>query len=216
MKMEEEIRATLINNAIHLIAEGGFEKATTKNLTHYSDTPNELKMNEVYIYRLFGSKEELYQSAFLNLDQELVEAIRSALISATNGFMLDTKKAFYEFFIIVWQFLLKNEEHCRCYVRYYYSVYFKGKALVQHQQHFNSIVKNFAPLFIEEADVKAIMHSVFTTLLDFAIRVFNGELVDNEENRPHVFNVLYCMVLTYLKKPEIIDVDKIKNIFLYK
>ena len=216
MKMEEEIRATLISNAINLIAEGGFEKATTKNLAHHSDNTTDFKINEAYIYRLFGSKEELYQSAFLSLEKELIEAFRSALMSATNGFMHNTKKAFYEFFIIVWQFLLKNEEHCRCYVRYYYSIYFKGKALMQHQQHFNSIVENFTPLFIEEADVTAIMHSVFSTLLDFAIRVYNGELTDDEENRPHVFNVLYCMVLTYLKHPDVSGMEKLQTRFYSK
>lgn len=34
MKREAEIKELLISNAIHLIAEGGFEKATTKELTH--------------------------------------------------------------------------------------------------------------------------------------------------------------------------------------
>ena len=43
------------------------------------------------------------------------------------------------------------------------------------------------------------MHSVFNVLLDFEIQVYNGEIVDNEENRVHVFNVLYCMMMTYLK-----------------
>ena len=34
MRYEAEIKELLIENAIHLIAEGGFEKATTKELTH--------------------------------------------------------------------------------------------------------------------------------------------------------------------------------------
>ncbi len=213
MKKEADIRAILIDNTIHLIARGGFELATTKNLTHFGEEPKGIKMNEAYIYRLFGSKEELYQSTFSTLDNELVSAFRNAII-ILNDFSVDTKKKFYQFFLLAWQFVLRNEERCRCYVRYYYSIYFKGKALEKHKQYFDTIINIFKPLFIDEADVKAIMHSVFTTLLDFAIRVYNGELLDDEVNRPHVFNVLYCMVLTYLKKPEIVDVDKIKNIFL--
>ena len=206
MKNEADIRAILIDNAIHLIAEGGFEKATTKNLAHYGQTPKGVKMNEAYIYRLFGSKEELYQSTFLTLDTELVNAFRNAL-TTFNDFTLDTKKKFYEFFLMAWQFILHNEDRCRCYVRYYYSVYFKGKSLEKHQQYFDSIVNAFNSLFIEEADVTSIMHSVFTTLLDFAIRVYNGELTDDELNRPHIFNVLYCMITTYLKHPKSIGVE---------
>ena len=52
MKREAEIKELLINNTIRLIAEGGFEKATTKELAHCGDAPADLKMNEVYIYRL--------------------------------------------------------------------------------------------------------------------------------------------------------------------
>lgn len=51
------------------------------------------------------------------------------------------------------------------------------------------------------------MHSVFNVLLDFAIQVYNGEIVDNETNRVHVFNVLYCMMMTYLKFPDTSSVN---------
>ena len=68
MKHEAEIKELLVKNAIHLIAQGGFESATTKELTHCSGSIEGLRMNEVYIYRLFGSKEYLYEAAFEMLD----------------------------------------------------------------------------------------------------------------------------------------------------
>lgn len=57
-------------------------------------------------------------------------------------------------------------------------------------------------VFKEDADVASILHSVFTAMFDFAIRVYNGELEDNQTNRPHIFNVLYCMMMTYFKDLE--------------
>ncbi|MBQ4273655.1 MAG: hypothetical protein IJB94_01620 [Clostridia bacterium] len=72
----------------------------------------------------------------------------------------------------------------------------------KHQRHFDAIVERFRPLFIEEADVKAIMQSIFNALLDFAVRVYNGVLENNKINKSHIFNVLYCMMVTYLKNPE--------------
>ena len=71
MKNEVVVRELLIANALHLIAEGGFESATTKELTHCGGSLPDFKMNEVYIYRIFGSKEQLYESAFIQLDREL-------------------------------------------------------------------------------------------------------------------------------------------------
>ena len=198
MKREAEVKNQLIANAIHLIAVGGFEKATTKELTLCGGHLSDLKMNEVYIYRFFGGKEKLYESAFRQLDTELFYAFRNG-VESIGGFEEDTKDRLYELFSMAWKFILGNEERCRCYVRYYYSIYFKGNSLEAHKKLFNEMISEMTPIFKEEADVAAILHSVFTAMFGFAIRVYNGELEDSDINRPHIFNVLYCMMMTYLK-----------------
>jgi hypothetical protein len=101
-----------------------------------------------------------------------------------------------------WRFILGNEERCRCYVRYYYSIYFKGNSLVAHKKLLGEVITEMNSIFKDEADVVAILHSVFVAFLNFAIRVYNGEIEDNEINRYHVFNVLYCMMMTYFKNTE--------------
>ena len=70
-----------------------------------------------------------------------------------------------------------------------------------HRRQFAETINEFSSIFKEEADVTAILHSVFTALLDFAIRTYNGDIRDNEANREHIFNVLYCMMMTYFKEP---------------
>ena len=197
MKQEAAVRDLLIGNTIHLIAAGGFEKATTKEITHVASLPG-VKMNEVYIYRLFESKQNLYETAFITLDAELMQACKNG-IDAVGGLQPDAKARMYAFFISAWEFMLRNEDRCRCYVRYYYSAYYKGNAVTAHKKNFRRIVAEFEPLFKKEADVPAIMHSVFTMFMDFAVRVFNGDLADNEINRPHIFRVLYSMMETYFK-----------------
>ena len=198
MENEELIRDIIIENAIRLIAEGGFEKATTKMLAHSSETNPDFKMNEVYIYRLFGSKENVFEAAFLRLDLEIFNAFNNAVRKIDNG-ETKTKEDLYKLFLKAWNFVVGNEVRFRCYVRYYYSIYFKDNSLAVHSEHFEKIISVFKPFFKEEAEVGAIMHSVFTTLIDFAIRVYNGELSNDENNVPHIFNVLYCMMATYFK-----------------
>ena len=202
MRYEAEIKELLIKNAIHLIAEGGFEKATTKELTHSGGNLPNLKMNQVYIYRFFKSKEELYEAAFIFLDNELYRAFKNG-VEIIGGFVGCGKEKLNKFFSMAWQFVMSNEERCRCYVIYYYSNYFKGKSREAHRQLFAGIEEEMTPLFKDEADVNSILHSAFTALFDFAIRVYNGELEDNEINRPHIFNVLYSIMATYFKESEV-------------
>jgi AcrR family transcriptional regulator len=206
VKQEAAVRELLVANAIRLIAAGGFEKATTKELALSGGHLPDLKMNEVYIYRFYGSKERLFESVFFQLDSELFFAIRNEA-QIIGGFDKDTREQFRKLFDKVWQFILGNEARCRCYIRYYYSVYFKGSSLESHKRLFEDVVKGLTPIFKEEADVQSILHSVFTALLDFAIRVCNGDLEDSEENRAHIFNVLYCMMSSYLKEPKPYNVN---------
>ena len=210
MRCEVAIREALINNTIDLIAQGGFEMATTAAITRKAPPSAEVKMNEVYIYRLYGGKEQLYEAAFLTLESELYHALQ-ACVTEELAKSRDTVDAWYRIFERAWGFLLRNEEHCRCYVRYYYSVYFKGNSLATHNKHFEHIVSCFAPLFQEDANLSAIMHSVFTALLDFSIRVYNGDLENNEDNRPHIFNMLYSMLKIYLKDEAARTASIIKN-----
>ena len=198
MKYEAEVKQLLVSNAIRLIAEGGFEKATTKEITHCGGNLPGCKMNEVYIYRLFGSKELVYEAAFFELDKELCKAFLSAT-EKLGGFENASAEEMYAFFLKAWRFVLRNEERCRCYVRYYYSIYFKDNSYKMHKQNFGEIVGAMAVLFKPEANVSTIMHSVFTTMLDMGIRVYNGELPDNDDTALHVFNVLYCMMMSYFK-----------------
>lgn len=198
MKYEAEIREALIDNAIRKIAEGGFEKATTKELVSTQQS-YPFKLNEAYIYRLFGSKENLFEAAFLALDNEFADAVRIS-IDRIADLKIDTKDKLYEFFNVTWQFILRNEMRCRCYVRYLYSIYFNGRVTDIHKRIWSVITARLTPLFKSEADVVAILHSVFVMILDFGIRVYNGALLDDDSNRPHIFNVLYCMMETYFDK----------------
>ena len=209
MNHKEEIKDFLVGNAIHLIAVGGFEKATTKNLAFGGVYEPGFKMNEAYIYRIFGSKEALYESAFACLDTELFETFHVGFQEMGN-LEEHTKEKLYAFFLKSWNFILGNEERCRCYIRYYYSIYFKATSRATHKKRFAGIVHQLTPLFKEEADVPAILHSVFTALFDFAIRVHNGELEDNDINRPHIFNVLYCIMMTYFRD----DISKENGLML--
>lgn len=204
MKKESIVQSILIDNTIHLIAKGGFEAATTRAITYSNKSISDVKLNEVYIYRLFGGKEQLYAEAFEKLDSELFNEIKKDIDEFQNSdFSLEVK--FKVVFMHLWRFMLQNEEHCRAYVRFYYSVYFKGMTQKKHSEHFEQIVERLSPVFKHEADVHSLLHSVLTTMMDFAIRIYNGDLSDSEDSATHIFNVIYLSLSGYFVGEKILN-----------
>lgn len=199
MRQGDNIRHALIDNTIHVIAAGGFENATTRNIAKYPSPHFTGTINDAYIYRIFGSKEGLYDEVFATLDAELTAAFCTRLHNVHIDSQ-SSKEILRYLFDGVWSFVLRNEDRCRCYVRYYYSIYFKEGSQRKHRETFGQIVTTLRPLFKDEADVTAVMHSAFTAILDFAIRVYNGDLNNTDDNATHIFYVLYSIMSPYLKQ----------------
>lgn len=60
-----DVRSTLIDQTIKVVANEGLDKATTKAIV--GDTG----INEAYIYKFFKDKDDLLVSSFSALDDEL-------------------------------------------------------------------------------------------------------------------------------------------------
>ncbi len=197
MKNERIYREVFINNTIRLVAEGGFEKATTRAITGERREINNVKLNEAHIYRVFGTKENLFAETFAVLDNELISIIKEG-ISCFEG-EKDFRSQCKKLFLKLWHFLLQNEAKCRYYTRYYHSVYFKNDIYKVHMKKYEILVEKLSPAFVSGADVWSLLHHIITVMLDFAIRVYNGAIEDTEENAAHIFTVVYSSITPYLK-----------------
>ena len=191
---KEEIRQALLESTVDAIASVGFEGATTKAIASSKG------INEAYIYRLFGGKEKLFAATFEMLDLELISAIHRS--GALNASTEDVEGELRRIFSGVWRFVLQYRERCIAYVRYYFSHYYIELSHDSHMAAYASIVSAMSPLFRERADVTSLMHHVLSSLLDFAVRVFNGDIPDDEESTEHIFRVLFCVFRPYLRDTE--------------
>lgn len=198
MKNEAVLREAYLNNTIRLIGECGFEQATTNAIAHNGINLPGISSNEVYIYRLFGSKVHLYEEAFATLDNELFAHLQNILKNLDRD-GISIEERFKTVFKHLWKFLLKNEHRCRCYIRFYYSAYFQGEPLRRHRKLLNEQRKYFTSVFKDESDIIAIVHTLFMSMLDFANQVYNHDLEDNEENEYHIFLLLFSSVKPYIR-----------------
>ena len=190
-----DVEERLIARTISVIAEDGLERTTTKSIVKGTD------INEAYIYRFFEDKDDLLRKTFVALDKELVLVSLSAVSALTEADRSIQEKA-RTLFRIVWRFLLGNSERCLAYIRLYYSPYFKKYLIADHTARFQPLVDMFATRLLSESNVWMILNHVLNVMLDFAVKVFNGEVPDNDDTEEHVFRLVYRSVEQYFKKEE--------------
>ena len=76
----------------------------------------------------------------------------------------------------------------------------------EHRRLLYTTEEYFIPLFKGESDVVSLIHTTFMTMMDFAIRVYNGDLENSEENAYHIFNLLYDSLNSYFN-PNFINAE---------
>ena len=194
---QDDIRRKLIDGTIRVIAREGLDKASTKQIGIETST------NEVYIYRCFEDKEDLFAKTFDFLDEGLFEkAMQHIEVMYMNDIRCEMRWWF--FYTAIWKFMLGNRDNCLTYVRYYYSPYFKKYSSISHKKRFEPLVEKVEDAFRDEANVWMILNHIFVTMLDFAIKVYNGAVPDDDDTAEHVFRLIYFSIRQYFREDEVL------------
>ena len=192
MKLDD-FRSRLIDGTIHVIAESGLDKASTKRIGQATS------INEAYIYRFFKDKEDMFAKVFVSLDEELATKVLENL-NVMYMQELTFESRCRSLFFLLWDFLMGNRDKCLTYVRYYYSPYFLKYSLEAHKKRFAPVVETIKSAFIDEADVWMILSHILNVMLDFSVKVYNNEMPEEDNYPEHVFRVIYRSVEQYFIK----------------
>ena len=189
----QEIKGTLIERAISVMAKNGLDKTTTKTITLGTG------INESYIYRYFDGKENLLAQAFAEIDEELLAKVMQSLpVMQMREVELELRCKIL--FLDVWNLMIQNKEHCLAFMQYYYSPYFLEYSAEAHAKRYRVLVERFKSAFREEADVWMILNHIFTTMLSFAVKVHNGEMSEEDNYTEHIFRVVFEAVKQYFRE----------------
>ena len=191
MKQTENNRR-LIDGTICVVAQYGMEKTTIKQICAQSD------LHESHIYRHFGGKKQLLSNVFLSLDLELENLLVKSL-PIMEFQALPMQERYWLLFQRVWHFLLGNRDKCLCYVQYYYSPYFEDLSGKEHKRIFQPVAMKISSAFWDDVDVWMLLGNILKVMLNFAVKVHNGSMPDNESTSLQVFNAIYATVGTYFK-----------------
>ncbi len=192
---QDEIRRALIDGTIQVIAKEGLDKASTKQI---GLTAN---VNEAYIYRCFKDKEDMFAKTFAYLDDELAAiTMQHVSVMQIEGMELEIRGRI--FFNSVWRFILGNREKCLAYIRYYYSPYFLKYSSKENEQRYVPLMEEIKGSFREKANVWMILNYMINVMLDFAVKVFDGAVPDNDDTAEHVFLLIFVSVQQYFNNKE--------------
>lgn len=189
----KDIKQALINSTIRTIANVGIDSATTKQLAQNAD------VNEVYIYRIFGGKENLFVEAFNYVDKDFSAALLKFLPIAYSQ-NKTTETRFRNLFKLVWQYMVDDREKCSFFIRYYYSRYYTNELSQKRKEIYANVLKIFNSIFTHGTDTWWLFNHILDVVFSTAVKVLRNEVQDNEATQETIFNLLYPALQQYFKK----------------
>ena len=191
----QNMKETLLARTITVIASEGLDKTTTKAIVTGTG------INEAYIYRNFSDKEDLLAKAFEEVDREIVDKAMEHISAMYTRDMGYEARCRY-FFFSMWEYFLDNKEKSLTFIRYYYSPYFKKYSAEAHRQRYECLVSNFEHSFAPDIDAKILLNYIFNIMLNFAVKVFDGELPNDDNTSMQIFGLIYNSMRVYFKEVE--------------
>lgn len=188
---QDDICQALIDGTIRVVAREGLAKTTTKLVATTAG------VNEVNIYRMYKGKEDLLKNTFASLDRELIHTILNRL-PVMNMTEIDIKERAWMLFAGIWKFLLGNADKCLCFMQYYYSPYFRQYSYEEHKRAYEPVTEAFRPAFVKGADVWMLLNHILDMMLNSAVKVFQGDLTNDEKTAEQLFELIYASMSSWL------------------
>ncbi len=186
------IKQALIKSTIHTISEFGIDNATTKQLAACAG------VNEVYIYRIFGGKEQLFRETFNFVDKDFSSNLLNCLSVAYNrGNNIETR--FRNLFKLIWQYVIDNKEKYSFFIRYYYSRCYTKQISDERKIIYADVIKIFDTIFARGTDTWWLFNQVLDVVFSSAVKVLRDEIPNNRETEENIFLFLYAALEPHLK-----------------
>lgn len=179
-----EIRQELIKSAIRVVSIQGIQNATTKALSL------DARLSEVYIYRYFQSKDDLFKQTFDSLDRELMLVMKRSLLRV-NCNNANIREVFRAIFHDFWKFTLGDRNKCSFFIQYYYSSYYSTHSDVERKKIYQPLLDLISPAFLDGVDAWIELNHMYDVVFPKLLRVIRGTMPDNDEIEESV----YCEIM---------------------
>lgn len=191
----KDTAATLIDSTVRVIARDGLDKASIRTISSDCQIPNP------YIYQHFKNKDDLFVSSFSREDSILASEFLS-VFSSVHDAIKDTETRCQVIWLRLWNYMMGHQESIQFYVRYYYSTYYDQCSKTEHLERFLPLAEAIQGRFEANANVQILLQHLLDNMMNMAMKVYSGELSDNDETRTRCFTLILASIAPYLKKKE--------------
>ena len=186
-----EVRQALIKSAVRVVAAQGIQNATTKALSIDSE------LSEVYIYRYFESKDDLFKQTFDSLDRELMLVMKRSLLRV-NCNNANIKEVFRTIFHDFWEFALGDRNKCSFFIQYYYSSYYSTHSDTERKTIYQPLLDLISSAFVSGVDAWIELNHMYDIAFPKLLRVIRGTVPDTKETEESV-----CREVTLIQEGKI-------------
>lgn len=197
---QDNMHMALMKSAIHVVADQGIHKATTKALSKCSG------VNEAYIYRLFGGKEDLLKQTFASLDAELVDFWQQEIEQA-KGSEASIEQIAMQATTDLWNFVRTDTEKCLYFIEYYYSHYYiEDYTQSERKQTYAPVLGRLETYMIDGEQAWEALNHIYDVIFPTLSRVLRGEVENNAKLEKTVCRRVYAflepLLITPISVPE--------------
>lgn len=195
--IRNEMKQSLKDNAIHIVAEEGISHLTTKKVAQASG------LAEVYIYRYFESKTDLLEQSYFYCEEMLEEKIIELFVKSPKiDMQLHSKETWYQ----LWDYMMNNKDIIIFCSRFYNSSYYTEEMMKNSRQRFGEMMKEIRgshkgwTVINKEKDEKdMIIQYIINATADYAVKVLRGELDEKAETIEFIYHRILPPILNEMK-----------------
>lgn len=188
----EEMRLSLIKSTINTISNVGIDRATTKLLASTAG------LNEVYIYRIFGGKEQLFNETFKYIDKCFSNHLLKCF-KLVFGKDTPIKEKFFDIFSGIWDFALQDKEQSSFFIRFYYSRYYTKQSSIDREKIYHKAMLLIKNIFKDDANIWWLFNYMLDVIFSSAVKVLRDEIPENQQTKQNIFSLLYAALEPNLK-----------------
>lgn len=189
MNRGSEVRQTLMTSAIRVVAAQGIQNATTKAVA------TEAGFSEVYIYRFFESKDDLFSRTFDALDKELMILMLNSFKKAMSDESKASAKAkFKAIFHDFWVFTLGDKNKCYFFIQYYYSYFYSNHSEEARKAIYQPLLDLITPVFSTDADPWVELNHMYDFIFSKLLRVIRNTMPESQKTEEEIFGYLFSMI----------------------